>query len=694
MMPNFLERFFLVGIACLCWLSMSATASDVLTKIDSTHTEISHVQDLSVTDLSAAITELSALYHNEAAHTSLAERRDILIALVDLYIRSQQVDSATKFNTELADLGNKNKDVWATAMALDYQAGLLRNQGKLLEAREVIEHALVLADKVQVKVVTSQVNTEAGFVYQEQGNFKAALKHLLASLDAIEGDSVFANLRRATTLNAICTLYLDLKDPDMGLEYIEKATKIAESLNAKNMLAKLEINRGNVYSDKNNLPEASKSYQKALEMARTISDKGLEIIAVNNIADVAFSQKQYSKCVQYANETFALASRSDNKPLIASADINMGLCHIGLGSFQQGANEVALGLAYLRSFNARPDIEQVMGQLASVYEKAGLYKEAYRAMEEQRSLSMELFRDDRDRSVAEMKAKFDAKEQEKQIELLEQKNQVQSIEIKNKSLQRVVFILAALIAAAIAVTIFYLYRKVRETNRNLQEANVKLEHQSSRDPLTGLLNRRAFHDMMKFRTQMIERRNPDAAAMPPHALIILDIDHFKLVNDNYGHAGGDVVLVEISRRLSHVMREQDMLMRWGGEEFLIFLNHIPPDNLTRVVERILITVGARPIELEQHQLQVTISAGYISLLPGVESEIDANWEKSLHLADSALYMAKTRGRNRAIGIKTIEIPKEDLDQLLQGDLEKSIREGKVSIQQIEGPVQHETVTEF
>jgi diguanylate cyclase (GGDEF)-like protein len=291
-----------------------------------------------------------------------------------------------------------------------------------------------------------------------------------------------------------------------------------------------------------------------------------------------------------------------------------------------------------------------------------------------------------------MKARYDASERQKQIEVLEQKNQVQSAEIKNKGLQRVIAILSAVVVAAVAVIVLFLYRKVRQTNRNLEEANLKLAHQSTRDPLTGLYNRRAFNDAMKFRTQLQDRRSGDVSN-PPHAFVILDIDHFKRINDSWGHACGDAVLVELSRRLSLVMREKDMLMRWGGEEFLIFLSHIPAQTLPVVVERVLNSVGDMPVEFDRVLVPVTISAGYISMPLGMETDIDLNWEKMLNLADSALYMAKTRGRNQAVGIQLIGVSKEDLDELLEGNLENSIQQGRVSIEQIAGPIQHEKATE-
>lgn len=310
-------------------------------------------------------------------------------------------------------------------------------------------------------------------------------------------------------------------------------------------------------------------------------------------------------------------------------------------------------------------------------------------------MSTELFKSDRDRAVSEMKERYDASEREKQIEVLEQKNQVQSVELRNKSLQRVIAILATIVALSVAITILVLYRQVRKANRSLEEANIKLAHQSTRDPLTGLYNRRAFHDAMKFRSKQTDRRAGDMGdPNTPHAFVMLDIDHFKRINDSFGHASGDAVLIELSRRLSHVMRDKDMLMRWGGEEFLIFLHHIPSARLAQVMERILISIGSRPVEYERHVIHVTISAGFIALPSGLESDVDQNWEKMLNLADSALYMAKTRGRNQAVGLKLVGVGKEELDPLLAGGLDQAIQTGRVIVESIIGPAQNEVVAEY
>jgi diguanylate cyclase (GGDEF)-like protein len=251
-------------------------------------------------------------------------------------------------------------------------------------------------------------------------------------------------------------------------------------------------------------------------------------------------------------------------------------------------------------------------------------------------------------------------------------------------LQRIVALLATLAAGAVTVTIALLYRKVRKSNRELHETNLKLEQQSTHDPLTGLLNRRAFQDTMKIRTQKVERRVTGPIA-PPHALALLDIDHFKLINDTYGHTAGDLVLVEISRRLQLIMREKDMLMRWGGEEFLIFLNHIPVEHLTTVIQRVLDTVARTAFVVEERSISVTISIGFISLPQTGAADHELNWEKALNVADAALYMAKTRGRNQAIGVGAIDLSPNEMSELLQDDLEQAIARGTVKIQRIAGP---------
>jgi len=166
----------------------------------------------------------------------------------------------------------------------------------------------------------------------------------------------------------------------------------------------------------------------------------------------------------------------------------------------------------------------------------------------------------------------------------------------------------------------------------------------------------------------------------------LDIDHFKHINDTYGHAIGDLVLVELGKRLHTILREKDMLMRWGGEEFLIYLHGLPLERISHVIERTLTVVGGTPVEHNDNPITVTISIGYILIpLPGIE-ETELDWEKALQLSDVALYMAKSGGRNQAIGIVRADGSKEQIAALVASDLQGAAENGVVTLQRIAGPV--------
>ncbi|MET3106748.1 diguanylate cyclase (GGDEF)-like protein [Oxalobacteraceae bacterium GrIS 1.18] len=686
-----LLRIWFAGFALFCAFLPNSEAG--ASPGPEMNTEVFRIQDLAETKIADAIRQLVELKQHLPASATVDDQRLVLSALITLYLSDDRHVLAQELTGELGELAKRYDDNYSRTLMLNFQARMLSDQGKFDAARQTIEQALQLAKKVNDKNLTRTVSSNASIIYSELGDFNVALQYQLAAIQLLESKNKHDDLLRIKALNIIGTIYLDLKDPKSALENFDQGARLAESVGAQNSLATLTLNRGAAFTDLERHQDAISAYLEAQKIARNIADRRSEAYAVNNLSDTYYRLNNFEQCLRYAKQTAELAEKLASEDLQTTAMINVGLCQMGLGEVVVGARQVEQGIVRLRKGDAKTQVEPVLGQFAAAYAKAGMYREAYKQIVEQLALSTELFKSDRDRAVSEMRAKYDASERQKQIEVLEQKNQVQSAEIKNKGLQRVIAILSTVIAATVAIIILYLYRRVREANRNLEEANVKLAHQSTRDPLTGLFNRRAFHDAMKFRTQLSDRRSSDNIS-PPHALVMLDIDHFKRINDTYGHASGDAVLIEFSKRLSDVMRDQDMLMRWGGEEFLIFLSHIPAANLPLVVERILISCGGQAVEFEQKVIHATISAGYISLPMGVDSEVDPNWEKMLNLADSALYMAKTRGRNQAIGINVVGVKQEDLDELLEGNLENSITQGRVTIAQIPGPVQKDNPTEY
>ena len=157
------------------------------------------------------------------------------------------------------------------------------------------------------------------------------------------------------------------------------------------------------------------------------------------------------------------------------------------------------------------------------------------------------------------------------------------------------------------------------------------------DPLTGILNRRAIDDGARREISRARRTGT------PLALLVLDIDHFKQVNDVYGHRGGDEALQAFVAALQTGLRQIDLLGRIGGEEFVMFLPDTTTDEAANVAERLRAIVEATPVSFEEHKIGLTMTTGVTQLLPKEE-----NWEGMLSRADEALYKGKREGRNRVV----------------------------------------------
>jgi diguanylate cyclase (GGDEF)-like protein len=132
---------------------------------------------------------------------------------------------------------------------------------------------------------------------------------------------------------------------------------------------------------------------------------------------------------------------------------------------------------------------------------------------------------------------------------------------------------------------------------------------------------------------------------------LVDVDHFKEVNDRFGHPVGDRLLVALAQRLGSVVRDSDLVVRWGGEEFLIVARESNRGEAEPVAERILQAVGGEPFDLgDGLRLRRTCSIGWAAL-PWIREAAGAvSWEETLVLVDRALYLAKRSGRNQAIGV--------------------------------------------
>ena len=173
-------------------------------------------------------------------------------------------------------------------------------------------------------------------------------------------------------------------------------------------------------------------------------------------------------------------------------------------------------------------------------------------------------------------------------------------------------------------------------NRKLLEAQEALQHQAAHDPLTTLWNRRGMVDVLGMELSRADREGSSLA------VLVIDIDHFKQVNDVHGHAVGDEVLRETARRLQRGLRTTEVVGRWGGDEFIAVLRPCTLETAMRVAERSRIQVESLPILTRIGPIQLTVTVGAVVCPAGGAASPD----RLIESADQALYRAKRAGRNR------------------------------------------------
>lgn len=173
-----------------------------------------------------------------------------------------------------------------------------------------------------------------------------------------------------------------------------------------------------------------------------------------------------------------------------------------------------------------------------------------------------------------------------------------------------------------------------ELNKTLAEQNADLQKAASTDSLTGLFNRRAMGEPFK----IAELSNKG------YSIALLDIDYFKKVNDTYGHAAGDMVLTEISKKLIAVCPTEACICRWGGEEILILLNGTELAAAAAIAEKIRSEIAANKFKWNTESFTVTVTVGVAYAPKGSPSE------QTVKLADKRLYEGKADGRNRVVSV--------------------------------------------
>ena len=369
--------------------------------------------------------------------------------------------------------------------------------------------------------------------------------------------------------------------------------------------------------------------------------------------------------VAYGQEALELLNRVDDPATRVRALNEMGWAYMELGEYELAIEHAELGRTIAEAENDPRGLSRALNNLGVIQRRLGGLTTALDYFE---------------RSIEVLRSQSEADRAEREVERLAAEDALQRLEAQRQLLearQRSTLMGIMLLLALVGLL---LYRRsvvrakliaqadvrsslesvAQERTLELQEANVRLEGLSLTDALTGLKNRRYLaqtldadvaSSLRMYRRAALE--NGDHPGRADIVFFMLDLDHFKSINDEYGHTTGDRVLVEVAEVLAGTCRASDTLLRWGGEEFLIVSRQVDRGQAEAFAERVRQRVAEQVFDTENgNEIKRTCSVGFASF-PFIREHPDAvDWERVVELADAGLYEAKRRGRNGWVGVSS------------------------------------------
>ncbi|HEX6707727.1 MAG TPA: GGDEF domain-containing protein [Albitalea sp.] len=506
------------------------------------------------------------------------------------------------------------------------------------------------------------------------GHFAAAQEHAQSAFDLADGAGDL--YRKALSLSVLAHIAARNGDPETALRAMGQAKRMAAALGQPAAMARVRINEARIADLRGDADGGLRATEEAYALAQRAGARRLEAVLLTNLSDAYVKRHRAADALRAANQALPTVREFNDLRTELVLINNTGLAKIGLHRIAEGRQDMARVMEAKHRSGAIADQAVTLREFGEALAAAGDARGALELYHRERKLHAEVMQGNRSIVLKEMQTRYDAEAKQRSIELVRRDNALKTEALANRDLtQRIWAVVAALMLLSITLA-GLLVRRVRETQRQLEASHARLRVASERDPLTHLANRRHFHAVMD-----ASRRKAGGFS---GALLLVDLDHFKHVNDGHGHSAGDVVLVDMAQRLNAAVRDDDLVVRWGGEEFLIVASRLTTEQADQLAARVLASVGSAPVLVEGQAIWVTASIGY-ACFPLPPYAVPVPWEQAINLADMALYSAKSQGRNRAVGLASASASDAATLRAIEADFERAWHEGRVTLRQTPGP---------
>ena len=508
---------------------------------------------------------------------------------------------ALDYSTRALEIHKDIDDPVGFAKAL-LGAGIIYRHINLYEkSLENINEAYLYYKKVNNMLGIAKTSNQMGLVYTRLRQFDQAEFFYQITIDLPKG--MVEEKTLASALREMAVINLESGDLASAMQYAKKAYITYKNKNLTSYISTTARIIGNIYRAQGNNNKAIEYYKESLSFAREAGGKLYEIKSLTALAGILIGIDT-NEAISLLKRSLALSTEIDDK-------LHMLYAYREIRIAEKLRGRIEESLRYAEEEIALTDIiqnERNEDKLA--LEKAHLHSHKM-------EIELETLREKEKRHQLELEKKNN------QIEIAAQARVISELELSKNKYASIA--LAFLLAACLAIVLL-VYRSFIASKKR----NEELDYLAARDPLTNCYNRRILFEVMN-------RDFMDLPQIEEYCILMVDIDHFKSVNDTYGHSIGDTVLCGVAELLQANIRKSDSVARFGGEEFCIILPNTTQEQAIRIAEAIRIKVEKATFE----DIPVTCSFGVTSIKFKARTPSEL-----IEQADLALYEAKSLGRNQ------------------------------------------------
>ena len=519
-------------------------------------------------------------------------------------------------------LAQELRDVQAECEFLNAKAAALSADGKHGDALKVLDQSKIVAEKNNLARAAIATQIGRSVIVRLQGRDSDALDLLLRARQQYGdiGDEQGARDVLSAIANAYDSGRSTREDLLKALDFLQRSIGPNDEKSRRHDLSTTYFNIGALYQRLKDVANAKLYFQKSMVLYQQLDDQVGLAFGNHRLGQLAGDAGSWREALAYQDRALPVIGNAGDITMIFNLHRSRAIALVELDRRRESLEALALADETRKRADPKSMDVSYWKAAARIYARLGDYEKAYRAQVELRDAEEWRAKEARDNEAREIKTRFEVKEKEAENALLRARD-------KESEARRLALVLAVILLLFVLGGLgWYLFRQGQQNRRF---ANLAM-----RDELTSLPNRRSIlaFAQKQLRIARQEKQN--------FCLALVDLDHFKTINDEFGHAVGDAVLTEFAAIGALQLRSIDRLGRYGGEEFMLVMPGSEIAQIPQVFTRLRVAIRQLRIAGMPADHQLTFSMGASTVMP--HDDVDTMTKR----ADDALYRAKQGGRDR------------------------------------------------